>query len=164
MSTFRAGLNSLERIVGSRGEKQQMTVCLVCGQMVALRELQEHMRIELLDPRWRTQRDALETRKAQAMELQRGADVSASLRDLARARIDIFGTEADEEARRKEEAELLVKRRERERVVWDGHTASKEKTLDKFQTSVNFEEQIAAIHRSRGLGPYVGCYGCYSIT
>jgi len=43
--------------------------------------------------------------------------------------------------------------REREKVVWDGHTASKANTLDKFSTNVNFDEQIAAIHRSKGLGP-----------
>ena len=75
-------------------------------------ELQEHMRIELLDSKWKEQRDVLEARKAQASELQRGAN-----------------------------------------VVWDGHTASKANTLDKFSTNVNFDEQIAAIHRAKGLGP-----------
>lgn len=116
-------------------------------------ELQEHMRIELLDPRWKSQRDQLEARRAQLSELQRGANIDASLKSLARARVDIFGTEADEEKRKREEAEEQERRKEREKVVWDGHTASKDKTLDKFQTNVNFEEQIAAIHRSKGLGP-----------
>ena len=44
-------------------------------------------------------------------------------------------------------------RREREKVVWDGHTASKANTMDKFATSSNIDEQIAAIHRAKGLGP-----------
>ena len=130
-----------------------MTTCTVCGQQIPVDELQEHMRIELLDPRWKSQRDSLEMRKAQASELQRGANVEASLRSLARARVDIFGTEADEEARKREEAEQAAKRKEREKVVWDGHTASKDKILDKFQSNVNFEEQIAAIHRAKGLAP-----------
>ena len=111
------------------------------------------MRIELLDPRWKSQRDALEARKAQTSELQRGANVVSSLKNLARTRVDIFGEEADEERRKKEEEEEQVKKKERERVVWDGHTASKANTLDKFSTNVNFDEQIAAIHRAKGLGP-----------
>ena len=130
-----------------------MTTCTICGQQVPVNELQEHMRIELLDPRWKSQRDVLEARRAQLNELQRGANVETSLRSLARARVDIFGTEADEEQRKKEEQEQLQRRKEREKDVWDGHTASKDKTLDKFQSSSNVEEQIAAIHRAKGLLP-----------
>ncbi|KAF9036737.1 Pre-mRNA splicing factor PRP21 like protein-domain-containing protein [Panaeolus papilionaceus] len=133
--------------------KVAMTTCTVCGQQIAVDELQEHMRIELLDPKWKEQRNVLEARKAQASELQRGANVVASLHNLARTRVDIFGTETDEERRKQEEAEEQKKRKERERVVWDGHTASKANTLDKFSTNVNFDEQIAAIHRAKGLGP-----------
>src|SRR5258707_7977814 len=113
------------------------------------------MRIELLDPRWKSQRDAREARKAQASELQRGANVVSSLKNLARTRVDIFGTETDEERRKREEEEERERRKEREKVVWDGHTATKAGTLDKYSSNVNFDEQIAAIHRAKGLGPYV---------
>ncbi|EGN96000.1 hypothetical protein SERLA73DRAFT_93926 [Serpula lacrymans var. lacrymans S7.3] len=129
------------------------TTCTICGQQIAVDELDEHMRIELLDPRWKSQRDVLEARKAQASELLRGANVVSSLKNLARTRVDIFGAEADEERRKKEEEEEREKRKEREKVVWDGHTASKANTLDKYSTNVNFDEQIAAIHRAKGLGP-----------
>ncbi|KIL68644.1 hypothetical protein M378DRAFT_158482 [Amanita muscaria Koide BX008] len=139
--------------LGVKGAKATMTTCSICGQQIPVDELQEHMRIELLDPKWKEQRDVLEARKAQASELQRGANVVTSLKNLARTRVDIFGAEADEERRRKEEEEERVRRREREKVVWDGHTASKANTLDKFSTNVNFDEQIAAIHRAKGLGP-----------
>ncbi|KAI0078180.1 hypothetical protein K474DRAFT_1660836 [Panus rudis PR-1116 ss-1] len=133
------------------GEK--LTTCSICGQQIPVDELQEHMRIELLDPKWKSQRDALEARKAQASELQKGANVVSSLKNLARTRVDIFGAEEDEEKRKKEEEEERARRREREKVVWDGHTATKATTLDKFSTNVNFDEQIAAIHRAKGLGP-----------
>ncbi|TFY66721.1 hypothetical protein EVG20_g4358, partial [Dentipellis fragilis] len=133
--------------------KIAMTTCTICGQQVPVNELQEHMRIELLDPRWKSQRDVLEARKAQASELQRGANVVSSLKNLARTRVDIFGAEADEERRKREEEEERERRKERERVVWDGHTATKTTTMDKFSTNVNFDEQIAAIHRAKGLGP-----------
>jgi splicing factor 3A subunit 1 len=139
--------------LGAKSAKANMTTCTICGQQIPVDELQEHMRIELLDPKWKEQRDVLEARKAQASELQRGANVVTSLKNLARTRVDIFGAEADEERRKKEEEEERVSRREREKVVWDGHTASKANTLDKFSTNVNFDEQIAAIHRAKGLGP-----------
>ena len=141
--------------MGDKKDKSAMTTCTICGQQIAVDELQEHMRIELLDPKWKEQRDNLEARKAQASELQRGANVVTSLQNLARTRVDIFGTETDEERRKREEAVEREKRKEREKVVWDGHTASKANTLDKFSTNVNFDEQIAAIHRAKGLGPYV---------
>lgn len=140
--------------VGAKN-KVALATCTICGQQIPVNELQEHMRIELLDPRWKSQRDALEARKAQASELQRGANVVSSLRNLARTRVDIFGTETDEERRKREEEEERERRKEREKVVWDGHTATKAGTLDKYSTNVNFDEQIAAIHRAKGLGPYV---------
>jgi len=130
-----------------------MTTCTVCGQQIPVDELDEHRRIELLDPKWKEQRNLLEARKAQASELQRGADVTTSLANLARTRVDIFGTDADEERRKREEAIERERRKEREKVVWDGHTATKANTLDKFSTQANFDEQIAAIHRAKGLGP-----------
>ncbi|THH14717.1 hypothetical protein EW146_g5648 [Bondarzewia mesenterica] len=139
--------------IGPTKSKVAMTTCNICGQQVPVNELQEHMRIELLDPRWKSQRDALEHRKAQASELLRGANVVSSLKNLARTRVDIFGAEADEERRKREEEEEKERRKEREKVVWDGHTASKANTLDKYSTNVNFDEQIAAIHRAKGLGP-----------
>ncbi|KDQ59456.1 hypothetical protein JAAARDRAFT_191976 [Jaapia argillacea MUCL 33604] len=146
--------------VGAKSKQAATTTCSICGQQVPVDELQEHMRIELLDPRWKSQRDVLEARKAQASELQRGANVVSSLKNLARTRVDIFGEEIDEERRKREEEEERAKRKEREKVVWDGHTASKANTLDKFSTNVNFDEQIAAIHRSKGLGPQeVGAIG-----
>ncbi|KAJ7219077.1 Pre-mRNA splicing factor PRP21 like protein-domain-containing protein, partial [Mycena pura] len=139
--------------LGAKNNKEAMTACTICGQQIPVDELQEHMRIELLDPRWKEQRNALEARKAQAAELQSGANVVSALRGLARTRVDIFGGEDDEERRRKEEEEEREKRKEREKVVWDGHTNSKATALDKFSTNVNFDEQIAAIHRAKGLGP-----------
>ncbi|KAF7295109.1 hypothetical protein MIND_01049300 [Mycena indigotica] len=138
--------------LGARN-KETMTSCTICGQQIPVDDLEEHMRIELLDPKWKEQRNAIEARKAQASELQSGANVVSALKGLARTRVDIFGGEGDEERRKKEEEEEREKRKEREKVVWDGHTNSKTNTMDKFSTNVNFDEQIAAIHRAKGLGP-----------
>jgi len=132
-----------------------MTTCQICGQQIPTHEMDEHTRIELLDPRWKSQRDIIEKRRTQANELQRGADVAASIKKLARKRPDLFGAEEAEERRKKEEEEELAKRKEKEKVVWDGHLASKTGTMDKYQVNVNLDEQIAAIHRAKGLGQCV---------
>lgn len=72
---------------------------------------------------------------------------------MARARGDLF--DGDDEKRKREEEEELLRRKEREKGVWDGHTATKAATQDKYSTNVNFDEQIAAIHKAKGLGAYV---------
>ena len=82
-----------------------MTTCPICSQQIAIDELDEHVRIELLDPKWKSTRDMMEARKAQTSELRRGANVVSLLKNLARSRVDIFGGEADEERRKRQEEE-----------------------------------------------------------
>jgi splicing factor 3A subunit 1 len=138
--------------VGQQSNKA-LTKCTICGQQIPVDEIGEHMRIELLDPKWKSQRDAIEARRAQASELQRGANVVSSISEFAKARVDIFGDEGAEEKRRQAEEEDRLRRKEREKNVWDGHTATKAGVMDKYSTNVNFEEQIAAIHKAKGIGP-----------
>ncbi|KAJ3475182.1 hypothetical protein NLI96_g12007 [Meripilus lineatus] len=87
----------------------------------------------------------------QAIEFS-AADTQSDLSMSAKKTCDADDVE-DEKKRKKEEEEERILRREREKVIWDGRTASKASTLVKFSTNVNFDGQIAAIHRSEGLGP-----------
>ena len=57
--------------------------------------------------------------------------------------------------RKKAEAALKLQQKERERNVWDGHTASADTITDRAQAGANFDEQIAAIHRAKGLVRFV---------
>lgn len=41
--------------------------------------------------------------------------------------------------------------RKEQRVVWDGHTASMEKVTQKARENISIEEQIATIHKTKGL-------------
>ncbi|KIO27473.1 hypothetical protein M407DRAFT_23288 [Tulasnella calospora MUT 4182] len=107
-----------------------------------LRAVEGHTRIELLDPRWKSQRDSLEARRAIGNEQQLGANVVTSLKQLARAFVD---DEADEVKRKQLEVEAEAKRKEREKIAWAGYTATKVGTVNKFQSNVNFDEQIASI-------------------
>ncbi|ORX36927.1 Pre-mRNA splicing factor PRP21 like protein-domain-containing protein [Kockovaella imperatae] len=135
--------------------------CPYCGQMIAESELTEHIRIELLDPKWKEQKRQLEMRRTQAQQLQQGADVTASLRNLASARTDLFGDDMDEEARKQKEKEDKARRKEREKLGWDGHISSAQKTTDTFQSQFNLDDQIKKIHSRSGVadgpqGPTAG--------
>jgi splicing factor 3A subunit 1 len=79
-----------------------------------------------------------------------GTDVSASIRALAAHRPDIFGTGTDDDARREAEAIASAQSKAREKVVWDGHTASKEAITNRF-AGASLDEQIEALHRAKGL-------------
>ena len=131
----------------------QTAKCPYCDQSIPEDELTEHIRIELLDPKWKQQKQDLEKRRAQAQQMQQGADIATSLRNLAQARTDLFGDEVDEEEKKRREAEAAAKKREREKIVWDGHTNSKATTESAFQSRFNLDEQINTIHSRIGVTP-----------
>ncbi|KIO22357.1 hypothetical protein M407DRAFT_245207, partial [Tulasnella calospora MUT 4182] len=135
-------------LAAKKADKTMTTTCQICGQLIPVDQLEEHTRIELLDPRWKSQRDSLEARRAIGNEQQLGANVVTSLKQLARAFVD---DEADEVKRKQLEVEAEAKRKEREKIAWDGYTATKEGTVNKFQSNVNFDEQIASIWKAKGL-------------
>jgi splicing factor 3A subunit 1 len=83
-------------------------LCPNCHQQIPVAELDQHMRIELLDPRWKEQRAKVESRTA-TTNLST-ADVANNLKRLASQRSDVFDSsvpgaaappDPEEEARRK---------------------------------------------------------------
>ncbi|EEQ35281.1 splicing factor 3a [Microsporum canis CBS 113480] len=92
---------------------QPTSICPNCRQQIPIAEMEQHMRIELQDPRWKEQRAKAEARFA-STNLST-ADVANNLKRLASQRSDVFdpvlsgpaGTgegesrEGDEELRRK---------------------------------------------------------------
>ena len=95
------------------------------GRRIAEADMSEHMRIELLDPRWR-QENARRAEKNKETSFASGEAIAANLGRFAQKRADIFATSAEEDA------VLLQQRKEREarsqqsdgRVIWDGHMSS----------------------------------------
>ncbi|CAK9786329.1 hypothetical protein CC85DRAFT_307819 [Cutaneotrichosporon oleaginosum] len=147
-----------------RGGPVARSTCPYCGQSIPENELSEHIRIELLDPRWKDQKRELEARRQQQQQLQVGADISTSLRNLAAARTDLFGDEEDEETRKLREEEAARKRKEREKIVWDGHTASASRVQDTFKERFSAEDRRQKAQEAAGVadgpvntvGPQVG--------
>lgn len=141
-------------------------ICPNCKQSIPENELDEHIRIELLDPRWKEQKRSLDQRRQQHLQLNQGADITTSLRNLASARTDLFGDEMDEATRKAKEEEEKKRRKEREKIIWDGHTASAAKTTDTFRDQFRVEDQIRQMHQRMGLeeqgvptGPRIGPQG-----
>jgi splicing factor 3A subunit 1 len=135
-----------------------MMLCPRCNTMVPQEEYSEHMRIELLDPKFSEERKRQELRKKEAA--QPISDISKNLASLAKRRTDIFGSVETEigKAIGEEEEEAGP-----EKVTWDGHSGS----IGRTTTAVN--EQITAIHASKGLSsgdekPAIGPQGVHPIT
>ena len=78
-----------------------------------------------------------------------GMSIGSSLKQLAERRTDIFGAGDEETVIGKKIGEEDI--RKPEKVTWDGHTASMAATSRLAQQGVTLEQQIEAIHKSKGL-------------
>ena len=67
----------------------------ITGELVAVDDMAEHMRVSLIDPKWKTQKEAM-LAKLKGSTTANDDEVAANVLALARTRPDIFGT-TDEE-------------------------------------------------------------------
>jgi len=63
--------------------------CPICLELIAVDEISEHMRIELLDPKWKEQKSAWQ-HKTNASSYADSSQIGANLTDFARRRADVF--------------------------------------------------------------------------
>lgn len=92
-----------------RNRMQNTSLCPNCKQAIPNDELQEHMRIEMLDPRWREQYGKNQQRSSTTN--LNTADVATNLKRLASQRHDLFDPVtgqaiSEEEQQRRKRAEL----------------------------------------------------------
>ncbi len=88
--------------VPGQGVMPQTVVDPITGQHVNVKDLSEHMRVQLLDPKWKEQQ-ARVREKLSDTPYATGDSIASSLQAFARQRTDIFGTAAEEvEQMRKE--------------------------------------------------------------
>ncbi|CAM9592740.1 unnamed protein product [Pylaiella littoralis] len=101
-----------------------MVIDPITGATVAAADLSDHMRIQLMDPKWREQQ-ARAAEKQKDTALAEGDSIAASLKSMARKRGDIFGSAEDEEQQLLNESNARKKRKEEvTRVMWDGNIAT----------------------------------------
>ncbi|CAO3610739.1 unnamed protein product [Cunninghamella blakesleeana] len=133
-------------------QSQETQICPRCGERFPISELDEHMRIELLDPKWREQKLAQEAKLRDSNLLQEGTDVKKILTNFAGYRTDIFGA-AETEIGKKidtEQQHMIGGHPRPDMAIWDGHNATIQATQQAAQ-GIGIENQIAAIHRNKGL-------------
>ncbi|MEW5307630.1 MAG: hypothetical protein WDW36_010009 [Sanguina aurantia] len=101
----------------------QMMVSPITGELIAIAEMGEHMRISLIDPKWREQREAM-VAKIRDSTAAGDDEITRNLVGLARTRPDIFGSTQQEVTNA-----VTVSIQEKamsgagRSVVWDGATS-----------------------------------------
>ena len=105
----------------------------------------EHVRMELLDPRYREKRAALQAKERDSNLLQEGDLVAANLKKMTSFRSDIFGDASSAgQATLSQKLEFEAEKQKqvaKSKVIWDGHAGSVPLAQAKMQS-------LAEQHRS----------------
>ncbi|KAK7380817.1 hypothetical protein VNO78_33336 [Psophocarpus tetragonolobus] len=111
-----------ERISAER-DSTKFVVSPITGELIPISEMSEHMRISLIDPKYREQKERMFA-KIQEKTLAADDEISRNIVGLARTHPDIFGT-TEEEVSNAVKAEIeKINDEQTKQVIWDGHTSS----------------------------------------
>uniref|UniRef100_A0A1J3K417 Putative splicing factor 3A subunit 1 n=1 Tax=Noccaea caerulescens TaxID=107243 RepID=A0A1J3K417_NOCCA len=119
----------------------KVVISPITGELIPINEMSEHMRISLIDPKFKEQKDRMFA-KIRETTLAQDDEIAKNIVGLARLRPDIFGT-TEEEVSNAVKAEIEKKKDEQpKQVIWDGHTGSIGRTANQALTqNANGEEQ-----------------------
>eukprot|EP00249_Psilotum_nudum_P018493 c26835_g1_i1 orf=261-2729(-) len=121
----------------------KFVVSPITGELIPINDMAEHMRISLIDPKYKEQKERMMA-KLRETTLATDEEISRNIVGLARTRPDIFGT-TEEEVSNAVKAEIEKKKDEPKQVIWDGHTGSISRTANQAMAqTVNTEEQSDA--------------------
>lgn len=132
----------------------KFVVSPITGELIPISEMSEHMRISLIDPKYKEQKERMFA-KIRETTLAHDDEISRNIVGLARTRPDIFGT-TEEEVSNAVKAEIEKKKDEQpKQVIWDGHTGSIGRTANQAMSqSIGGEDQNEANNDGRPLpGP-----------
>ncbi|XP_061365862.1 probable splicing factor 3A subunit 1 [Gastrolobium bilobum] len=110
-----------ERIPAER-DSTKFVVSPITGELIPISEMSEHMRISLIDPKYKEQKERMFA-KIRETTLAQDDEISRNIVGLARTRPDIFGT-TEEEVSNAVKAEIEKNDEQPKQVIWDGHTGS----------------------------------------
>ncbi|KAM0911812.1 hypothetical protein ACQ4PT_013231 [Festuca glaucescens] len=139
-----------ERMPAER-DPTKVVVSPITGELIPISEMEEHMRISLIDPKYKEQKERMMA-KIKETTLAPDEEISRNIIGLARTRPDIFGT-TEEEVSNAVKAEIEKKRDEQpKQVIWDGHSGSIGWTATQAM-SMGGEEQQFDASNVRGPAP-----------
>ncbi|RWR85744.1 putative splicing factor 3A subunit 1 [Cinnamomum micranthum f. kanehirae] len=143
-----------ERIPAER-DSTKFVVSPITGELIPINEMAEHMRISLIDPKYKEQKERMMA-KIRETTLAQDDEISRNIVGLARTRPDIFGT-TEEEVSNAVKAEIEKKKEEQpKQVIWDGHTGSIGRTANQAlsQNLAGEEQADSSYNEARTLpGP-----------
>jgi splicing factor 3A subunit 1 len=127
----------------SSGEKAT-NKCPLCQQYIPVSDFNEHLRIEMLDPRYKEIKQQVETRN-QNITMAEGEEVAANLANFAKRRPDLFGSVEEQIP-----AEERKKAGDPPKILWDGQAANMNRTTANQamlaqQQKRNLEEQMKTV-------------------
>lgn len=134
-----------DRIPAER-DPTKFVISPITGELIPISEMAEHMRISLIDPKYKEQKERMMA-KIRETTLAADDEISRNIVGLARTRPDIFGT-TEEEVSNAVKAEIEKKKDEQpKQVIWDGHTGSIGRTANQaLSQSLSNEEMVDAIN------------------
>ncbi|OAY79698.1 putative splicing factor 3A subunit 1 [Ananas comosus] len=129
-----------ERLPAER-DPTKFVISPITGELIPINEMAEHMRISLIDPKYKEQKERMMA-KIRETTLAADDEISRNIVGLARTRPDIFGT-TEEEVSNAVKAEIEKKKDEQpKQVIWDGHSGSIGRTATQaLSQSISSEEQ-----------------------
>jgi len=112
----------------------------------------EHMKDGLLDSRLVEERDKqISQKQSEEIVYAPGQSIESSLRQLAERRTDIFGV-GDEAVQENMIGRKMGEEEARpDPKIWDGHATSAENAAREARGNASLDDQIAQIHRQKGL-------------
>ncbi|PVU85358.1 hypothetical protein BB560_007058 [Smittium megazygosporum] len=138
--------NYTSRLLGAKDSHNKWT-CPVCNQTIPVNEIDEHIRIEMIDPKRKEQREVYEKKLRNSNLIESEVDIAENLKKISSKRADIFGESTSENV----SSDLSPNNTQPPAVIWDGHSSSIEETMRKAGKEYNPEDQIAALHLRKGL-------------
>ncbi|CAN8312206.1 unnamed protein product [Cochlearia groenlandica] len=122
-------------------DPNKVVISPITGELIPINEMSEHMRISLIDPKFKEQKDRMFA-KIRETTLAQDDEIAKNIVGLARLRPDIFGT-TEEEVSNAVKAEIEKKKDDQpKQVIWDGHTGSIGRTANQaLSQNANGDEQ-----------------------
>ncbi|KAE9618697.1 putative splicing factor 3A subunit 1 [Lupinus albus] len=127
-----------DRIPAER-DPTKFVVSPITGELIPISEMSEHMRISLIDPKYKEQKERMFA-KIRETTLAQDDEISRNIVGLARTRPDIFGT-TEEEVSNAVKAEIEKNDEQPKQVIWDGHTGSIGRTTNQALSQNIGEDQ-----------------------
>ncbi|XP_045826396.1 probable splicing factor 3A subunit 1 [Trifolium pratense] len=143
-----------EERLPSDKDSTKFVVSPITGELIPISEMSEHMRISLIDPKYKEQKERMFA-KIRETTLAQDDEISKNIVGLARTRPDIFGT-TEEEVSNAVKAEIEKNDEQPKQVIWDGHSGSIGRTANQAMSqNIGSEDQNDAFNNeSRNLpGP-----------